>query len=509
YSEELARSDDESSWPPASEGGWRDKWSDPVDPGWVGSWNGFFGKDIFNADVEMYFRTSDDTYHRYNYIPDETDPGRGGLGLLMDVRVLAWTQILINDVIFFIHDIKNDGTKRIPKASFLIFLADWVGGDGLDDEPYVDILTDIAFLTDSDRIGTEPFGTDNVGVASVKYIETPGNQVDGIDNDGDADAAELQGLLLMIEGDPEVRIPHFTSADFESRSLIPGDRIVLIDKTTFDRHVTLYPDGGGTVISLGQEIELPAAGITLEEDTVANSLDEDLDGLIDERLTLHLERFDEISGITRPVRYINYLSFEPGDTVKRGFVVAGTAAEWSHANVAPMIDESRDDGFDNDLDWRLLLNDTGMDGVADTGDPGESDGVPTSGAGTEFPGEANIDKTDVSETDLIGLTSAVQIPVGSITFSSPDSYFWERFMVPGNFDLPRPTGEYDTYVSSGFFPLDPGQRQRMAVSVAIADGGIDKDADIESVIRKQAFANQAYGVDYRFAQAPLQPELKA
>ncbi len=504
----IAKSDDPESWPPASQKGWRDKWDDPVDPGWIGSWNGFFGKNEFNADQELYYRCSDDLYSRFEYYPDTTDLSRRGLGLLLDVRTFAWTQVLINDVVFFIHDIKNDGTKRIPKTSFLIFLADYVGGDGLDDEPFIDLQSDIAFLTDSDRTGTAAFGSDFVGVAAIKYLETPGNQVDGIDNDGDAD--QYLDLLSEIEGNIDELLPHFTDDDFLPRNLKPGDKIVLIDSETFNRCITLYPEGGGTVISLGQEIILPAEGIQLIEDTVANSYDEDLDGLIDESYTLHRWRYDEIKQIEGPVRYINYLFFEAGDTLKRGFIVPGTKTEPSYTTIAPMIDESRDDGFDNDRDWNAANDDVGLDGVKGTGDPGENDGLTTSGSGTEFPGEPNIDKTDVSETDLIGLTSAVQIPVGDISYNNtPDRYLWDYFMTPGRFDLPRPTGEYDTFVASGFFPMDPGQRQRMAIAVSIAGGGQTANDDIRSVIDKLANAKKAYEVDYQFARAPIQVTLTA
>jgi hypothetical protein len=507
-SEDFARSDDPSTWPPELQGGWRDKREDPNDPGWVGSWNGFFGKNIFNADQEMYFRTSDDLYDRYNYTPDETDPSRKGLGLLMDVRSFAWSQILISDVVFFVHDIKNDGTKRIPKSSFLIFIADWVGGDGQDDEPFVDIQTDVTFLTDADRIGIESFGGSPVGVAAIKYIETPGNQVDGIDNDGDAD--NHPELISMISGDPDEVVPIFNQSDFSTRLIAPGDKIVLIDSLTFERRVIAYPAGGGTVRSLGRDIVLPPEGMVVAEDTTANTFDEDFDGLIDESVSLHLLRFDEILNTTRPVRHVNYLSFAVGDTIKRGFLVPGKNAEWNYQNVAPMIDEARDDGFDNDNDWQAFFDDNGLDGARDSGDEGEGDGLPTSGAGTDFPGEPNIDNTDVAETDLIGLTSAVQIPLGAISFqTTPDKFIWDNFMSPGVFDLPRPTGEYDTFVSSAFFPLDPGQRQRMAVSVAIAGGGINTNADLESVIRKQEQARLAYEADYQFAQAPLLPEVKA
>ena len=505
---EIARSDDPNSWPTAAQGGWRDKRDDPVDPGWIGSWNGFFGKNVFNADQEMFYRDSDDLYTRFNYVPDETDPTRGGMGLLMDVRAFAWSQILINDVLFFVHDILNDGTKRIFKTSFLIWLADIVGGDAADDQPFVDLQTSIAFLTDADRVGTEPFGSDPVGVASVKYIETPGNFVDGIDNDGDAD--QHPDLIARLEVDPDTYIPHFTDADFTPRHLIPGDKIVLIDSTTFARIITTYPEGGDTVVTLGQKVYLPPEGLTVEEDTTANAFDEDFDGLIDERETLHLERFNEITGTVAPVRYINYLAYEVGDTIKRGFVVPGMNTEMSYATVAPMIDESRDDMFDNDNDWNPLQDDLGLDGKEGTGDPGEGDGMPTSGAGTDFPGEPNIDKTDVSETDLIGLTSAIQDPAFGINFNTvSDEYIWRKFMTPGKFYLPRLTGDYDLFVSSGYFPMDPGQRQRMAVSVALAGGGATKQADIDAAVQKQKQARVAFESDYQFAQAPLQVTVTA
>ena len=44
-----------------------------------------------------------------------------------------------------------------------------------------------------------------------------------------------------------------------------------------------------------------------------------------------------------------------------------------------MIDESQEDGIDNDGDWSALLHDYGIDGIPNTGDQGEGDGVPTAG----------------------------------------------------------------------------------------------------------------------------------
>jgi len=84
-----------------------------------------------------------------------------------------------------------------------------------------------------------------------------------------------------------------------------------------------------------------------------------------------------------------------------------------------LIDESRSDGIDNDGDWKAysdlnmnklwdlgepLNDDLGADGIGPgnenytISDNGEGDGIPTDG-------EPNFDKTDVSESDMIGLTS--------------------------------------------------------------------------------------------------------
>ncbi|NOZ61169.1 MAG: hypothetical protein GXO74_05770, partial [Calditrichaeota bacterium] len=114
----AATEDDRATWPPF----WPDKLADENDPGWPGSWNGYFGKNQFNADLEMFYRMSDDSYDRYNYYPDTTDYSRRGLGLLVDVRVMQWSQILVNDVVFVLYDIKNDGTKDLDKAAVTLFV---------------------------------------------------------------------------------------------------------------------------------------------------------------------------------------------------------------------------------------------------------------------------------------------------------------------------------------------------------------------------------------------------
>jgi hypothetical protein len=77
-----------------------------------------------------------------------------------------------------------------------------------------------------------------------------------------------------------------------------------------------------------------------------------------------------------------------------------------------LIDESQTNGLDDDNDWRLASDDVGIDGVPETNDFGENDGLKTAGVklsdGTVDPlrpGEPNFELTDLDESDQIGLTS--------------------------------------------------------------------------------------------------------
>ncbi|MFV1981349.1 MAG: hypothetical protein ACC655_09370, partial [Rhodothermia bacterium] len=165
-----------------------------------------------------------------------------------------------------------------------------------------------------------------------------------------------------------------------------------------------------------------------------------------------------------------------------------------------MIDESRADGIDNDGDWNILQDDTGLDGIAFSGDPGDGDGLPTSGAGTSFPGEKNIDVTDVSESDQIGLTNVQIIPAFSLNFNAQsDRFLYFSFMLPGDLDIniPEP-GENDILVSSSLFPLVAGQTERMSLSIQLGQ-------DIPQALDTRDNALQAYLEDYQFAQAPISP----
>ena len=192
-----AMSNDPFSWPdfwPDKEDGWvnpneiRNDFDDDgnglVDD--VVFWNGFFGKGVFNADLETYFVFDDDPDEEWDFYPDPADSSRRGLGLEVAARYFQWSQVLAEDVIFAIYFIINEG-KTDYDSTYYCFYIDWgVGGtdDSSDDSGDYDTKLDIAWAWDSDGYGT-PGNWHPVGVVGFAFLESPGIDDDGIDNDED------------------------------------------------------------------------------------------------------------------------------------------------------------------------------------------------------------------------------------------------------------------------------------------------------------------------------------
>ena len=592
----VAQSDERTSWPAS----WPDKLADPTDPGWAGSWNGYFGKNIFNADQEFFWKTGDDQYDRYitgptavnnQYYPDETDRTRGGLGLVTDSRVLAWSQILIDDVVFLLYSIKNDGTKDIPQAGVALWLADLVGGDGADDVPFFDIGQDVSFLTDSDGRGTQPFGSDPVGVAAIAYLETPGNAVDRIDNDGD-------GTTLTNPAVPSVCVARVgeCGSPLVTTALIAGEDAAngvddngngLVDESRANTPINeagVSSPGVGFADYVDNDDDGERGGPVVTQDMVSAAASDrwnrwpanpETDPFLDPVRTapgfaavrVHLvgvgpedlgklfkDGIDNGDAAYTDGRYV-YQSEANGPTVTaamettaasdpaRRFIVrtadgAGVCAilygvgpedvgrayrdcvdndadgatdEGIDENIDEMIDESRDDGIDNDGDWLAARDDNGLDGVAGSGDRGDGDANPTSGSGTTFPGEKNVDKTDVSESDQIGITNVQRIPAFTLNFNAQsDGLLFNTYMLPGDIEtVIPPPGENDLVVSSGLFPLRAGQTERISVAVAVGASGTSNAANQAEVLRSIQNARDAYAADYQFAQAPRLPTVTA
>jgi len=503
--ESVAMSTNHNTWPPY----WPDKGSDSDDPGWHGSWNGYFGKDLQNIQQESYFVMDDNNDEEFNFEdynefgvsfkPDSTNLTRNGLGLEVAVRGMQWSQFLAQDCIFWVYEVENKSTTNYAKTVFGMLVGTYVGvtstedrGEYDDDWSFFDVNSDITYTGDYDNnVKRNPKWVGDVGMVGYAFLESPGNPYDGIDNDGDAlDFPEYEA--------PEM----FEETSFDSTLISVGDIVVLIDEF-YERELYTIPDeasvnvqtNGTTITIIPGTTYLKEGNILVNADDkeVVNAnafdgIDNDLDGLIDENYFLHYRqrRVDQtgkvLFDIVNPRGYIDYVN--------------GVGLE------NKMIDEGRDDGIDNDNDWDIEYDDVGIDGVAETYDFGEGDGIPN-------PGEPNFDKTDVDESDQIGLSSFDYFtPAGDYPISV-DEQLWEK-LKPGFFDTPssiqdgKPiSGEDGDFIyGSGFFPLLAGKTERF--SIALVYG-----RDLDELLDNKRTVQNIYNNNYRFPPPPLKPRMTA
>ncbi len=443
---------------------WPDKMDDVVDPGWPGKWNGYFGKNKFNADQESYYVMDDYNDQRYQFYPDSTDLSRRGLGLQAACRGFQWSQVLAQDVLFTLYDITNIGTIEYDKVVFATIMGAMVGEDGEDDAADFDKSENITYSWDFDNIGQE--GWTPVFRIATAFLESPGNAIDGIDNDGDG--FDGPGATINI-------------SMFEPRTINAGDPIVTIDYNNYQRTVTTMTDS--VVIIRNDFRKVIYAGAFVEE-VPFNGIDDNLDGLIDENNGAEVE----IAPNVFQESYV-YLDLKYKD--------------WINNNGLnnPLIDERRDDNIDNDGDWSAISDDVGLDGLENTGDPGEGDGMPTSGAGTDLPGEPHMDKTDINESDQLGLTSFYFFyPFNKFSLRDDDQ-IWD-FMQPGFFTGTAVKQDGDWIYGSGYFPLKPGETER--ISIAVLYGKTNND-----LFRTKQTVQKIYDENYNFAKAPLLPTVWA
>ena len=170
---------------------------------------------------------------------------------------------------------------------------------------------------------------------------------------------------------------------------------------------------------------------------------------------------------------------------------------------------------DEDLDWNAEFNDTGADGVFDTGDTGERDGIPTNG-------EPNFDRTDQHESDQIGLTgfrfNRIKPGQGNPSTVIDDIVFYdnparpgpkqlyERFTSPDSairFDAPLASNYNIGFLfASGPFRLPAGKTERF--SLALAYGG-----DLDELRRTVQTVQLIYNANYQFAEPPPMPTVTA
>lgn len=157
-----------------------------------------------------------------------------------------------------------------------------------------------------------------------------------------------------------------------------------------------------------------------------------------------------------------------------------------------------------DSETEPLNNDVGRDGVGPLDlqyfgpDEGEGDGKPTDG-------EPNFNKTDLNESDQIGLTSLAIYRLvdggGGDGWPRHDEGIWRR-MTYQNFDTELQRANISMVFGSGPFPLKHAHRERFSMALVFG-------SDLEDLVFNKETVQQIYDSNYNFAKPPLKARLTA
>ena len=213
-----ALSDDPTSWP----GFWPDRLNNPDDPGWPGAWDGFFGKGVFNADLEGFYviddlsdaeylinPTTGAPYSAYGvFQPRPSDPTAGGLGIQTKVRIFQWANVLSEDLMFLLYRITNIGDYDHQRLYFAQAQDYGLGAEEGDESAAFDPLIDVAYGWDQDGTCTDLNGGQpyDCGYTGFAFLESPTISTDGLDNDQDGitDEQRFGGPGALITGQDQI-----------------------------------------------------------------------------------------------------------------------------------------------------------------------------------------------------------------------------------------------------------------------------------------------------------------
>ena len=254
----------------------------------------------------------------------------------------------------------------------------------------------------------------------------------------------------------------------------------------------------------------------LESPGIGNDeIDNDQDGIIDEKRDNDKGVFvGPTDGIDDVNKFLDFYGLEFEDL----------RDHWSGDEDQDWIQST----FDEDGNCLKVNDDVGLDGVG----PGDiaysgpdSDGTECNGQPDCSPGigcEPNFGETDVSESDMIGLTTFRLFPVEehsqqqdeTTAWFYNDAVIWE--MMSGNqFDqfLGTPANLVEMF-ASGTFELKKGQTERISMAelhsfdpLTGTPGGDSQEAPALFELKKTV--QLIYETDYRFAQPPRMPSLTA
>ncbi len=444
-----AISDDPTSWPAF----WPDRLQEE-DSGWPGNWNGMFGKGVFNADLESYYVVDDFSDHEYLIDPQLRRP-YSAYGV-------------------FYPD-PSDSTKGGLGLQVNVRILQWANILAEDAMFLIYRITNKG-TTNYGEVVSLPQGLSKTGLYFAQFVDY------GLGNEEGDENAAFDPLLDIAYG---------------------------WDQDGIGQHQT-----GGTY-------ELGYTGFAFLESPADqfDGLDNDQDGITDEERFggpgMRIEGQDAIRDyVVANYNTANFAAYYGTNDQTFDEVLADRPAY--RAGVWWTGDENLDwVGFGDEngngiLDEGELLNDDyGRDGLGpfDIGypgpDEGEADGIPTIR-------EPNFDETDVDESDQIGLTG---FHLSSRPFYESgsnlqdDTWMWTRIR-DSQFELGHEPAEFvadvEPFLNFSSGPVDLGPNRTDFFSTAWIFGEDEQD-----FFRNRQTVQRIYNADYRFAQPPIAPTLKA
>ena len=444
-SETPAMSNQPGSWP--VEG-----WPSNIGKKWPGEWNGRFGRGVIKSDLECFFVTNDAQDQEYLV------PGNR-------VRYYPRPGVKIGD---------KDPNVTIQKGK------PW-GGVGI-------------------RIETRGFQWSNPSANDAIFWEH------NVSNISDYDLPEMVFGFWMdnaVGGEEGV-----------------GDDLAFYDTSlnmSYSWDIDFVPVGGGKEPGVLGFAYLESPGIPFD------GIDNDNDGIIDEKRDNTAARIvGSTEGIYDVQKYLTYYKLTEADLKEHWD--ADEDQDWRSGldlngnGVYAYYDENADKwNFEPGED---AGNDVGLDGVG----PGDVNYTGPDADGTEgnnkpdfkegVGSEPNFASTDVDESDMLGLTSfhyTTDINRTAI-IRTDESLF--KYMADGLFhDFQSQPLNFMEFFASGIFTLYKGRTERVSMAeVHSYDplSGLLSDAhSAPALFRLKEVVQVIYETDYRFAQAPLMPALKA
>jgi hypothetical protein len=190
---------------------WPEPWYNPTLGRYV--WPAYLGNDATTPDEEVYFVVDDYTNAKYPYYPFPNDSTKRGLGLDMEVRFFQFNNALAQDIIFLVYRVTNRSQKTIDRVWFGMYGDPHVGGstDYSDDlaffipprgplaDPYPQRARSMVYAWDGDGKGAGGLKT---GYFGFKFLESPTNSTNGIDDDDDGiiDESPFNDAGFYIDG---------------------------------------------------------------------------------------------------------------------------------------------------------------------------------------------------------------------------------------------------------------------------------------------------------------------